>query len=493
MPALYRRLAVGRDMFHTGITMDDTIAFQNALAESLEKRRDWLDRSEMPRLKEEFRLLQSAFTGLHNILMKKGILHEDPYKNDAKMGDVQVPPEGPFSESEKIDQMSIRLSNYESQLDFLLNFYQFSADFLSMERIKKIVALAKYFMWTQMTANSPNINTRTLVELIALVKGGNDPLSIGLIADSLQHLEKASKTIFASLKEVSDYHRESYKLELRLQVMSFLKFDSATVITHKDDTIRQVKRKFAETMSNRPFYPELVDEVLKEDYSGEGPGLKEALLARLALKEDKPKEEKRSVSFKSTLMEGIRVLGSLNFTLDDALRKMDENSALLQSQKKGFLEKVRIVVRKMLNKPDDEIFYEVEYFDSATSTSKNERLNFSVFRQEAERKTRFLAALNNKTTSVSKKLEAANEDQVLAVLGKNIEEMQSIHKSLSSLDVFFKSEAAREERERMRGIKPELTGIKNGIIKANQKRHEYIAQKEELEQMKKLGIRTDVV
>jgi hypothetical protein len=30
--------------------------------------------------------------------------------------------------------------------------------------------------------------------------------------------------------------------------------------------------------------------------------------------------------------------------------------------------------------------------------------------------------------------------------------------------------------------------VKNAIIKANQKRHEYIAQKEELEQMKRLGI-----
>lgn len=473
--------------------MNDTVDFQNALAEALEKRREWLDRTQMPRLKEEFRLLQSAFTGLHNVLLKKGILHEDPYKNENKIGDVQIPSESPFVESERIDQMSIRLSNYESQLDFLINFYQFSVDFLSMERIKRIVALTKYFMWTQLSANSPNINTRTLVELIGLVKGGNDPLSIGLIGDSLQHLEKSSKNAFALLKEVSDFHRENYKLDLRLRVMGSLKFDPTTVITHKDDTIRQIKRKFAESMSDRPFYPELVDEVLREDYAGDGPSLREELLSKLALKDDKPKEEKRAISFKATLMEGIRTLGTLNFTLDDALRKIDGNSALLESEKNGFVDKLRRLIRRMLNKTDEEIFYDVEFFDAATSTSKTERLNYSDFRLEVERKARFLAALNNKTASVYKKLEAANDEQVLAVLGKNIEELQSIHKSLSSLDVFFKSEASREDRDKMRGIKPELTGIKNGIIKANQKRHEYIAQKEELEQMKKLGIRTDVV
>lgn len=473
--------------------MDDTLAFQNALADALEKRREWLDRSEMPRIKDEFRMLQSAFTGLHNVLLKKGILHEDPYKNEEKIGDLQIPPEGPFSESEKIDQMSIRLSKYESQLDFLVNFFQFSIDFFTMDRIKKLVALTKYFMWTQLSTNSQNINTRTLVELITLVKGGNDQLSIGLVTDSVQLLDKTSKNAFALLKEASDYHRESYKLELRLRVMGSLKFDSDTVITHKDDTIRQVKRKFAEAMAERPFYPELVDEVLKEDYSGEGPGLRKDLLARLALKDDQPKEEKRSVSYKATLMDGIRILGSLNFTMDDALRKLDENSALLESQKNSFFDKLRRLIRQMFNKDDEELFYEVEYFDPVTSTSKSERLNYTEFRQAAERKTRFLATLNNKSAGASKKLEAAGEEQVLTVLAKNLEELQSMHKTLSALDVYFKSEAAREEREKIRGIKPELTGIKNGIIKANQKRHEYIAQKEELEQMKKLGIRTDVV
>jgi hypothetical protein len=76
-------------------------------------------------------------------------------------------------------------------------------------------------------------------------------------------------------------------------------------------------------------------------------------------------------------------------------------------------------------------------------------------------------------------------------LSKNIEELQSLHKTLSALDVFFKSEASREDREKVKGIKPELTAIKNGIVKANQKRHEYIAQKEEQEQMKRLGIKDE--
>jgi len=37
----------------------------------------------------------------------------------------------------------------------------------------------------------------------------------------------------------------------------------------------------------------------------------------------------------------------------------------------------------------------------------------------------------------------------------------------------------------------ELATLKTSIIKANQKKHEYVAQKEEIEQMRRLGIRTE--
>ena len=82
--------------------MADSIAFQNALAEALEKRRDWLDRTELPRLKEEYRLLHSSFSGLHALLLKKGILHEDPYRNDSKIGDVQIPDRDDMQRSREI-------------------------------------------------------------------------------------------------------------------------------------------------------------------------------------------------------------------------------------------------------------------------------------------------------------------------------------------------------------------------------------------------------
>jgi hypothetical protein len=246
-------------------------------------------------------------------------------------------------------------------------------------------------------------------------------------------------------------------------------------------------------MSDRPFYPELVEEILKEDYSGEGGALREDLLKRLAVAEEKRQEEKNEVSFKTILMAGRRSLGMLSFTLDDAQRKLDENSAVMESAKNGFWDKVRRLLRAMMHRDPEDVFYEVEYTDVVTGVSKPEKLNYTSFRAEVTRKSRFLSSISSKTTNTAKRLEAATEDQVLSVLSKNIEELQSIHKSMSALDIYFKSETPRLDRERMRGIKPELSAVKNGIVKANQKRHEYIAQKEEVEQMKRLGIRGDAV
>ena len=473
--------------------MDDTLTFQSKLGEALEKRREWIDRERMSQLKDEFRVFQSSFTGLYKVLLKKGILHEDPYKHEEKIGEIQTPPESPFVESEKIEQMSIRLSKFESQLDFLVNYYQFSVDFLSMERIKRIVGLTKYFAWTQLNSSSQNTNTRALSDLIGLVKGGNDPLSIGLVADALQHLEKSTKDTLLLLKEIADFHRENYKSELRYRVMGSLKFDPSTVIARKDETLRQVKRKFVEAMADRPFYPELIEETLREDYSGEGEKLRDEVLKKLAVVEDKPKQQKREISFKAILMEALRILAALNFTLDDAQRKLQENSDTLESAKNGFWDKLGRLVRPMMNRPPEEIIYEVDFMDSATGVEKPGELKFTAFIQGVERKAKTLAAINNRTSSGYKRLESATEEQLQETLSKNIEELQTIHKSMSALDLFFKSEAPREERDRMRGIKPELTAIKNGIVKANQKRHEYIAQKEELEQMKRLGIRSEDV
>jgi hypothetical protein len=86
------------------------------------------------------------------------------------------------------------------------------------------------------------------------------------------------------------------------------------------------------------------------------------------------------------------------------------------------------------------------------------------------------------------KLQSMQDEQLISFLERNIRDLQSYHKTLTALDEYFKAEVGKQDREKVRGIKPELGTIKNAIIRANAKRHEYSAQKEEEDQLKRLGV-----
>ncbi len=314
------RLASEEILHDTRYTMEDSQAFSLQLEERLDARRERLDLAELQKLKEFFKNFQSAFIGMNAVLHKKGVLHDDPYRYDLKISDVKTPPESPFSESEKSDQMSMRVAQFEAYLDFLNNYYQFSCDFLTMGRIKRVLALVKYYNFSQFTDTSTQLNTRALAEIAGTIKKGSDQFSAGLIADSVAQLDKLSREILACLKELTDYHKERYKLELRQIVMPGLPIDADLAIGKRDEALRLVKRKFSEVSSERPFYPELVEEVLNEDYSSDGPSLREDLLRRFAPAEAKKADDSQAKSYKGLLLDGIRSLSGASFALEEVSR-----------------------------------------------------------------------------------------------------------------------------------------------------------------------------
>jgi hypothetical protein len=469
--------------------MEDSQVYAKLLEERLDARRDRLDRSDLPRLKESFKLFQSAFQGIQQVLYKKGVIHDDPYKYDLKISEVTSPPEGPFTESEKIDQISMRASQLDSYLDFLNNYYQFSTEFLTMGRIKRLLGLTRYFNFTQFSETSTSQNTRALAELAGMVKKGSDQLSSGLIAESLGQLDRATRDILALLKELTGYHRERYKLEVRQLVMPGIELDATFVITHREDALRQVKRKFVEVAGERPFYAELVEEILLEDYSSDAQSLRDAVLKRFEPAAEKKVERSQEKSYKSIILDGARLLSGAGYPLEDALSKLSENSAIVESHNQSLGAKLRRMIKKMFSPESKGIFYEIDYIDPVTSERRTERLDFGLFVEETGKRARLLASLIQRSGPTFKRMESMPEDQAYKFLGRNIEELQKTLRTLAALDDFFKSAAPPEDKGRIRSIKAELTTIKGAVIKGNQKKHEYVAQCEEREQMRRLGIR----
>jgi hypothetical protein len=459
--------------------MADTKDYQSRLSSALEERRDWLEKTELANLKEELRTYQTSFSSLYTIYLKKGLINEDPYKQEAKIGELEVPETGPFTEAERIDQLSIRLSNFDNQLDFLVNFYQFGVEFLNLERIKRILGLVRYVDWVHLSPDAQSANTKAVAEITNQSKLGIDPIALSVIGGSLSNLSKSTAAVMGILKDLTAYNKESYKLEVRTAVSGGM--------TAAEATLANIKKKFAAALPGKPFYQELVDEVIKEDYSKDGSVLQENVLKSLTVTENKPKAVKAKASFKTILLDGVQVIGSTVSTLNEIASKLDENAALLANRKKSFWEKVRDVLQQMMNKEPDELVYDVEYMDPTKGVPVKEKVNFHHFRNEMDRKNRILASLGAHGAAQAK-LNAMSEDQITAFLEKNIREVQSLHRTLTALDEFFKAEAPREDRDKVKGIKPELAAIKNAIVRANQLRHEYSAQKEEEEQMRRLGI-----
>ena len=144
----------------------------------------------------------------------------------------------------------------------------------------------------------------------------------------------------------------------------------------------------------------------------------------------------------------------------------------------------------MFNKEPEPVIYDLEYMDPNKGIPVREKVNYTSFHNDLERKIRILSPMASRGAATTK-LESMQEEQLVGFLERNIRELQSLHRTLNALDEFFKAEVDREDRDKIRGIKPELATIKNAILRANSKRHEYSAQKEEEEQLKRLGVRPE--
>jgi hypothetical protein len=451
--------------------------YTDTLAQALVSRKDWLERSELNKLKEELRIYQISYSVLYNMYLKKKLINEDPYKQETKISDLEIPDTGPFNEAKRHEQISLRLASYDSQLDFLVNFYQFEVDFLNIDRIRRILGLVRYIDWASLTPDSQSPNTKVVAEITNRLKSGGDPIALSIIGESLSRLPKCTAKVVGILRDLSVYHKESYKLSVRNAIPG---------LQASEADAPAIKKKMNTAMPRTPFYMEYIEELVKEDFSKDGPALREAVLKSLAVAEEKQQVTKAKVNYKGILLDGIQAMGASAMVTGEIAQKIDENQAVLANHKKTFWEKIRLLIRQMTNSEPDAVVYELNFIDQATGAQKTESLNFFQFRADLDKRIRILTGMNGQGQLMGR-LNAMAEEQILGHLERTIRDSQNYFRTLSALDDYFKSTVSKEDRDKIKGIKPELASIKNCIVKANQIRHDYSAQKEE-EQMKRLGI-----
>jgi hypothetical protein len=457
---------------------NDIAGYVANLERVLGARKDWLDREALAKLKEELRAFQSSFASLYNIYLKKKSIDEDPYKHETKISELEVPESTPFQDAKRIEQLSIRLSNYDSQLDFLVNFYQLGIDFLNLDRIKRIVGLVRYIDWVGFSPDSQFQMTKAVAEMTNHSKVGVDPLTLSIIGESLSKLSKKTASAMNTLKDLNLYYRESYKLNIRQNISQKMSASEATP--------ENIRKKMPSVMPGVPFYKELIEELVREDYTSGGTDLRDAILNTLNVKEEKPKAQKATVDYKLILLDGIQIIGGASNTLSEINVKLRENQTVMESHKKGFFEAIKVLIRQITNAEPEEVVYNIEKLDETKGIPVKEKLSFHRFLDEMEKKIRILTSFMK--GPAYQKLSAMTDEQIIGYLERNIRDVQTYHKTLSALDDFFKANVVQEDRDKIKGIKPELSALKNTYVKANQMRFEYSAQKEAEEQMRRLGV-----
>ncbi len=463
--------------------------FNTQLEESLKKYRDHIETKILPKLREDFRIMQSIFENIYNLLLRKALIKEDPYKYEQKFTEVTIPPRGPLTESEKQNEMSHRLANYHSQLDFINTYYHLNVDFLNINRIKKLVALIKYIDWINLSQNATNTTTLTLAEYLDRIKKGSDNLATGIVSDAEKQLAKVSLEILKGLKALTTFHRENYKFEVRTQVIPKVEFKEKQINPLSDDAIKLVKRVFSQELSGKSFYPDLIKEILEEEYSDKRDELRKKLLEKLKIEDSKKNiKKKKEPPLKNMLLDSLYILSGARGELETALKKLRNNSYIVEHRKLSFGEKFKRWIMKSVYGKDEALIYEVEIPNVETGIKKREKIDFTNFTKIVNKKIQILSKLSLRSGVLYHKLKEASDEQVFDFLTKQIQELEKIHKQMEALNIFFMSETPRLEREKISGIKIELSAIKNYIIKSNKKKYEYLSIKEEKEQLKKLGI-----
>ena len=472
--------------------MEGSGDFLPRLVEAIAKRGAWIEALEIPRLSESLRSFHSLFESIVGMLIRKGLLREDPYNYDQTVTELSVPPDSPLPEIENTEELSYRLAAYRRQLEFLATGCRLTLATLDLALLKKIVSLVSYINWANFSEGSTSPMTRAFARPFMKVRMGADTMAAGIIKDSQAQIEKSAAAIRLLIAELVAFHRESWKADVRGTVLPRVSSSShgasgalgASGAPH-EETLHSVRKVFLDAMPGRPYFPKLIEEILAEDSAEDADARRTKILESLVVIEQSVQASAQAPQNKPILLEAARILSRAHSELGGALQTLVENERTLENRHLGFGEKLRRWLLRGLGQKEGAQEYEVEYYETAATAPKVERVAFAAFIAEVRKKVGLLASLA--TAPGFARLEASAEQPLLEFVDRQLTDLLLIHRRMAGLNAGFQARAAGGRKTEIKGIRLELVAVKNSIVKANQRRHEYAARREEQEQLGRLG------
>lgn len=462
--------------------------YVDELSNSLEIAKDFLEKKLLQDLRYEYSLQASAIHGMLELLINKRIVHSDPYSYDDNMSEVKLPEVTAFADNEKSIVIGERLSHYAHSIDFINTHYHFNCKYLTPKKVSLLNSLNQSFKWASFNDKAESPNTAGLFTIMKKSSNSTDKLTMDVLRNTIDQLAKSYEKIELVLEKLAVYHREGYKLFIRKTVFPLV--TTGTLADGKDinEMFSAVKKVFAKKFSKKPFYQDLILETLKEDYSKDGAKLKENALLRLDFTQAETKKNIEKVDNRQFLISGLKILSGAGVHFETALEKILYNEKLISKQSAGFFSKVVYFFIKTfgLKPPEKEIIVSIN--DPITQSHKRETINLHSFKEAVENKIRVFKNILESSLQVNLKLQQIPEKTLFENFTGYISECNSLLDKMAGLDQYYKT-IKPSLRSKIKGIKIEITTIKNSIINANQYRAEYLSRTEIKTQMQKLGIK----
>lgn len=467
--------------------------FDAELQATLSKKQEWYNSESLQELLNEYRLMHTCVKNLYECFVKKSLIQPDPYRLDKKISEIVVPESSPFSESEIPKVFGARFSDYETMLDFICTYFRFSTENFSIQSVKKLLDLNKVFDWEDLSMNSSRMNTRALAMTINNAKTNSPNVVQSMINDSVAKCTQSSVVISKMLNELGVFLRELFKGGLRKDLFEHPDFDKAKAAESAEAEQAEIRRLYTKVTGKKTMYTDLIAEIVEEDHGPDKERKQAAVLDRLAIKGTSKVEKKKAAGpdTKEMLMQAIMALGAMSPTLTQLHAKLGENFTLLYQKKNTFFNKLMAALRKVFHIAEKERVCNLPVKDAKTGTERIQKINVNDFLTDLSRKERVYNGIGMKGIEYQK-INASNEDAILAFVNKQISEVQSIFVIINSLDAYFKKEVDTEFKVKVKGMQIELSALRNSIINANKKRGEYASFKEEHAQMQKLGLADNV-
>ena len=261
----------------------------------------------------------------------------------------------------------------------------------------------------------------------------------------------------------------------------------------REEALRALRHAVAESMPGSPFYPELAGEVLDEELSPRAEELRDRLLESLARTVESapapaPKREPPRPD-RNALLDAVRLFARAEAEMQSALATLTVNAERLAGPTRGFSGFLHRLLAALAGQRGKERTVDVEYLEQ--DGTRHETVALAPFLESVKRKVELMASLGDESGQAFARIAAAADDQLLEFVERQLSDLMVLHRRMGGVNARLQAEApvgrSAGRRGEAKGIRLELSAVKNFLVKANQRLHDYTARLEELQQFLRSG------